>query len=247
MPTDVFPGIVIIVTKLPDGSVVRVAIVVEPSLIVMGLFGLKSEPKMVMGLPAIPALEDNVTTPDLIIVNNPEAGLPNASSADMVVVPIAIPVGIVMVAVKLPDGVVTMLDGIVASVVELSFITSGAFAAKPVPVTITDVLVGPEFVDNVIVCDVTETSNITGATNIPSVMEIKCLPAVAVLGILKVATNILSVEGKRGGIVEIVNPSNFMLILLSGLKFEPETVTVVPGIPLSGVIIATGKRTMNVA
>lgn len=49
------------------------------------------------------------------------------------------PVGMVTVAEKVPDGVVVMLSGVVASVIVANFTVTALLAENPVPLTVTDV------------------------------------------------------------------------------------------------------------
>jgi hypothetical protein len=180
-------------------------------------------------------------------VNAAEPVLPEASTADRVLPPIAIPVGMAIAAVKEPYVSVTMLAGVVDSVVESILITRRVFAANPLPFTVTDVPADPEVVDSVIEVGDAETSNATGTVKMPSSAVIECLPEAAVLGMLAIAKNVpLLVDCTVAGTVEMVTPSNFIVILLPAPKLEPDIATAELGRPLSGDTSSTGAMTAKV-
>jgi hypothetical protein len=74
----------------------------------------------------------------LVIVNIDEPVLPVESVADMFMVPTAIPMGILITAVKAPAEVVVMLAGVVASIVESNFMITELLGAKSVPEIVAD-------------------------------------------------------------------------------------------------------------
>jgi hypothetical protein len=127
-----------------------------------------------------------------------------------------------------------------------NFIVIAVLTGKLVPETVTTVPVAPEVGESVIA--VVTTLNVAEAVNVPSVAVIVRLPTAAVLGIVIVAENVPVLDDVTVvGVVVIMLLSNFMVIVLLASKLEPDTVTVVPVIPLVGdrVIDAAGAVTVN--
>jgi hypothetical protein len=118
----------------------------------------------------MPALKDRLIVPDVVILNIADPPLPEASVADIVWLPVVIPVGTVMVAENVPDEEVVILAGAVTSVVESNFIVITLFPENPEPVTVNAVPTAPE-VGDIATIDDPETLNIPDAVNVPSVAD----------------------------------------------------------------------------
>jgi hypothetical protein len=142
--------------------------------------------------------------------------------------PAATPAGTKNFVTNVPVGLITTFSGEVATVILPNLMVACVFLVKLEPVIVTSVPVKPLVGDSVITGPRLTLKVADALLPAASVADIVWLPAVAVLGIVAVAENapdelVVTV----GGVVTSVVLSNFTVIVLLGLKLEPEIVTVV--------------------
>jgi hypothetical protein len=224
-----------------DGVVGRVEV---SSLIVMVELATKPTPDTVTVEPIMPWVEESVI--EVATTVNVVDCVVVPSVTEIVWLPTDALLGTVILALNVPVPEDVTLDGVVAMLVLSNLIVIALLAPKLVPVTVTTLLGPPEVTESVI--PDTTTLNVADALFVSSVADIVWEPIDALLGIVIVAENVpVFVDVTVLGFVVILLLSNFIVMVLLTPKFEPETVTAVPVVPLVGerVIAGDGAVTVN--
>jgi hypothetical protein len=242
-------GTVIVAEKVPELLAIIVAGVVatvfESNFIATLAFAVKPDPATVTVLPVAPEVGDNVTlaVEDTLMIADP---VMVPSVADTVWLPAVVPEGIAKVALKVPDELVVMVAGFVATVLLSNFTVIVLLAPKAEPDTVTVVPTIPEVGDKVTIAT---TVNVADAVLVPSLAVTVWLPPEAVEGTVKEAVKLpVELEVTVEGFVVTLAPSNFIVMLVLLANFEPETVTTVPaGLLFGDSVIAAGDVTVNEA
>lgn len=148
------------------------------------------------------------------------------------------------VALKLPAIEVVTVVGAVTTVAPLKVIETTDVPAKPLPATVTVIPAGPEVGVSVIAG---VTVNVADGVLVPSEAVTVWAPAVAV-GTVKVAEKLpAAFVVTVAGAVVCVAPANFIVMVASGMKLVPVTVTVVPTCPEAGLREICDVVTVNEA